>query len=117
MPCHVRKRNSRNMPLAAHRHVVDVASAGGEPERRAANPTKQTGKLNRMSRLAVPTPQLETRKPRNTLPGFAHCVATPLYHCFQPWLKFDRRLALQLFRLEIRCPIKLHGPARCGILS
>src|SRR5713226_2983514 len=78
MPCHVRKRNSRNMPLAAHRHVVDVASAGGVPERRAANPTKQTGKLNRMSRLAVPTPQLETRKPRNTLPGFAHCVATPL---------------------------------------
>jgi hypothetical protein len=56
---------------------MDVA-ARGVPERSARNPTQQTGKLNRMNRLAIPAPQLKTRKPRNTLLGFTHSVTPPL---------------------------------------
>src|SRR2546425_11727558 len=77
MPCHVGERNTRNLSLAAHRHVMDVASARGMPERRATNPTQQTGKLNLMRRLAVPTPQPEHRKPPNPPREFANCFALP----------------------------------------
>src|SRR5437016_1405623 len=95
MPRYVSERNSRDLPLAAHRHIVDVAAARGVAERRATNPAKQAWKLNRMSHVAVSTPQLETRKSRNTLPGFAHRVAPSSLPAARG-IRFDHRLRRSL---------------------
>jgi hypothetical protein len=74
---------------------VDIATAITVPERGAPNPTQQTRELNRLNRLAVPAPELETRESRDTFLGFAHGVATP-HPWSQAWLMFDRHPDLQI---------------------